>query len=99
MKIDTNFYSLEFPKYAKKVRTKIAPASINDKESIIQILNSANILYSLESDDRIGIIGKHFDVVDKLREYISHCSIESEKCYNTVAQRLCKDVQFKALLG
>ena len=99
MKINTNYYSLEFPKYAKKVRTKITPASNNDKEHIIQILDSANIPYSLESDDRIGIIGKHFDVVDKLREYISHCSIESEKCYNAVAQRLCKDVQFKALLG
>jgi len=98
MKIATKHYQLEFPKYAKKIRTKIIPESVSDKKRISQLLRQANIKFKYQTDETIGIYGKHFDLVDKLKAFLQRASPVKED-YNHVAKRLCSDMQFRALLG
>lgn len=98
MKIATEHYLLEFPKYARKIKTKITPNSSLDKTEISQILNQAQINYILEEENILGLYGSHSEVVSKLNNYL-HKKPHQKNNHSNIAKRLQNDLQFRAILG
>ena len=97
MKIATDHYQLEFPKYAKKVKTKILPLSAKDRNQIITLLEQARIKYILEEDEKLGIYGKYRELVQKLEDLLNNNTNHYQG--KDIAARLKKDMQFRAVLG
>ncbi len=98
MHIDTENYTLEFPKYARKFRTKIVPSTITDKNEISHLLEKAHISFVEEESEIIGVEGKHSEVLEKLKSYLTTRHGEPSRDHS-IAQRLHDDLQFRVLLG
>ncbi len=98
MKIETEFYQLEFPKYARKIKTKIIPASKGDEKHISNIFTQAQIDFEIQDEHNLGICEKYKAVSQKLNQFLK-IHTNSEKNYHAIAKRLSLDMQLMAILG
>ena len=98
MKIATKHYQLEFPKYAKKVKTKIIPETLDDEKEIYQVLDHAHINYRLIGENIIGLYGKPVDLAQKLKEILIGSTSATQSYYN-IALCLQNDLKFRAILA
>ncbi|MHA1672046.1 MAG: hypothetical protein ACTSYI_00335 [Promethearchaeota archaeon] len=99
MEIRTRHYKMEFPKYAREIKTKIQPLSPADAQNIASVLTKARIKFKQEGDEQIfGVYGKHSDLSSKLFSFLQDVGGPNSEVYN-IAKRLRKDMQFRAILG
>ncbi|TFH29782.1 MAG: hypothetical protein E4G98_03245 [Promethearchaeota archaeon] len=90
---------MDFPKFARAIRTTIQPLSPADGQQITSVLTHAHIKFIQEDDDQtLGIYGKHSELSSKLSIFLQDAGGPASEYYH-IAKRLRKDMQFRAILG
>ncbi len=98
MEIRTRHYKMEFPKFARNIKTKIQPLSSADAKQITSVLTQARIKFKQEGDEQtLGIYGDHYDLSSKLSTLLQDASNLTSEFY-LLAKRLRKDMHFRAIL-
>ncbi|MHA1611817.1 MAG: hypothetical protein ACTSVZ_10870, partial [Promethearchaeota archaeon] len=99
MEIRTRHYKMEFPKFARKIKTKIHPLSSEDRQQIASVLTQANIKFEQEGDEQtMGIYGNYSELSTKLSVILQDKNSLGSEFYQ-IAKRLRKDVHFRAIIG
>ena len=97
MIINTENYSLQFPKRARKIQTKIIPHSDTDRKELSTILERAEIEYSLD-DSCIGVHGRKDSMLAKLQLYLRDAPSGAFNDHG-LADRLRNDMKLIVQLG